>query len=406
MDSSLERARRRPTRRLVSLITLGLVLSLQVAVFGAEEKKYQGKVAYQKTILDKEYRVETIEDEPGKFWVSWGEEKEKWEPKPWHDKELIEKGPVLYTEWLQPMYYPYTIPLEEREKFTAFDCQDTGGFYSPFAAPDYEDVFDAHLYAPNAEYRRDKTGLEWVKWYRTSRQMAEGDPYKKYIFLFRSPRDLLKVGFLQIQYFGDKEDDNYLYLPTVRKVRRLATANRQDVIGGLVLRNEQVGLSKPIHNYKMIGSQLFKPPEDMFTLGAEGEPKDPDVNVKRLDGTGEPCWIYETTPFREDWWFAKQVNWMGIFSLILWRSDSYDREGRLIQRLMWPQMLDDRGDVPNPVGRKRHLVWAVTPVKDYVTGFWMYAYGPERLLSPPIPDDFFNVQTLIIEPKTMDFYRR
>ena len=109
----------------------------------------------------------------------------------------------------------------------------------------------------------------------------------------------------------------------------------------------------------------------MFTLGAEGEPKDPDVNIKRLDGTGEPCWVYETTPFREDWWFARQVNWMGIFSLILWRSDSYDREGRLIQRLMWPQMLDDRGEVPNPVGRKRHMVWAVTPVKDYVTGFWM-----------------------------------
>src|SRR5207249_890652 len=199
-----------------------------------------------------------------------------------------------------------------------------------------------------AEYRRDKTGFEWNTWYSPSKRVPkwrwdpeplpeqEGEPYRKYVFLFRSPRDLLKVGFLQIQFQGkNKEDDNYLYVPTVRKVRRLATANRQDMIGGLIGRQEQNALMTPIHHYKMLRTELYNPPADRLGLGGGGEPVNPDENVKRLDGIGEPCWVYETTPFREDWWFAKQIYYVGIFTLTNWYIESYDREGRVIQQFTW-----------------------------------------------------------------------
>jgi hypothetical protein len=404
---------------------LGLVLSLQVAAFAAEEgKKYQGKVIYQKTILGKEYRIETIEAEPENYRVRWGDEEIKWEPKPWYDDELKAKGPLLYTEWLQPLYYPYTIPLEEREKFDAFDVQNTGTFLGPFSAPSFEDQFEAHLYAPGAEYRRDKSGFEWNKWYSVAANgkwrwdpspppELEGQAYRKYVFLFRSPRDLLKVGFLQIQYQGkNKEDDNYLYVPTVRKVRRLATANRQDVIGGLIIRQEQNALMTPIHHYKMLRVGLFNPPPGTFSFGAGGElNQNPDENFKRLDGIGEPCWVYEVTPFREDWWFAKQINYVGMFTLTNWYIESYDREGRVIQLAGWLQVLSPPGEastdgVPNCCGRKTHLAWGPAPFKDTTTGFWAFGYPSQRTLNPPIPDEFYNVQTLIQEPKTIDFYRR
>ena len=425
MYSDREKARRRPTRwRVALMVMLGLVLSLHWAAFAAEEgKKYEGKVVYQKTVLGKEYRIETIENEPGNYRIRWGEQELKWEPKPWYDDELKAKGPLLYTEWLQPLYYPYTIPLEEREKFDAFDVQNSGTFLGPFSAPSFEDQFEAHLYAPGAEYRRDKTGFEWNKWYPTSKRVSkwrwdpeplpeqDGQPYRKYLFLFRSPRDLLKVGFLQIQYHGkNKEDDNYLYVPTVRKVRRLATANRQDVIGGLVLRQEQNALMTPIHHYKMLRAELCKLQADVAGLGGGGEPANPDENAKRLDGLGEPCWVYETTPFREDWWFAKQINWVGMFSLTNWYTLSYDREGRLIQTMTWIQVLSPPGQassdgVPNCCGRKTHLAWGPSTFKDFTTGFWVHTYPSLRTLNPPIPDEFYNVQTLIQEPKTIDFYR-
>jgi len=133
MRSNTKRAGRWPTEWLVPLTgALGLVLGLHLAALAAEEgKPYQGKAVYQKTVLGKEYRIETLEAEPGNYQVSWGDEKLKWEPKPWYDDELKAKGPLLYTEWLQPLYYPYTIPLEAREKFDAFDVQNSGTFLGP-----------------------------------------------------------------------------------------------------------------------------------------------------------------------------------------------------------------------------------------------------------------------------------
>src|SRR5947208_15677890 len=55
------RFRRRPTRwRVALMVMLGLVLGIHWAAFAAEEgKKYEGKVVYQKTVLGKEYRIET-----------------------------------------------------------------------------------------------------------------------------------------------------------------------------------------------------------------------------------------------------------------------------------------------------------------------------------------------------------
>jgi hypothetical protein len=392
-------------------------LSARALAQGAATK-CGGKQVYSKTVLEKEYRVEAAEGEPGKFCVSWGDEKMQWEPKPFYEDELNKKGPMLYVEHLDLKFFPYNNSLEEREKFTAFDVQNSGTFFAPFVAGpiDLEDSFDSHLYSPTG-YRRDKTGMEFNKWYLEGKtkhvwdkDSTSGDPYRKYLFIFKAPQDLAKTAFFQVQYQGQKEDDNFLYNPVVRKVRRLATANRQDVIGGLVIRQEQNSLMTPIHNYKMIGSQLMKVPEVDPTLGYEGgeDKQSPAAEYKRVDGLGEPCWVYETTPFREDWWFAKQINYVGLFTMVNWRTDSFDREGRLIQRVIWLQELSAPSAISHktPEGRSTYLTWGGSVFKDYTTGFWVVAYPHERTLNPPLPETIYNTNTLLQEPKTVDFYRK
>lgn len=389
---------------------VGLVLGLHSVTFA------------QMTVLGKEYRIEAIEGEPGSYRVVWGNEEMKWEPKPWYDLELKAKGPFLYIEWLQPLYYPYTIPLEEREKFDAFDVQNTATFLGPSSALDFESKVEAGLYAPETAYRRDKSFLVWEKWYTIALNgkwrwdpspppELKGRPYKKSLIVGRSPRDLLKLGFLQIQYQGNKEDDNFLYLPQQRKIRRLPTFHKQDVLLGLIVREEQYSLMKPVHNYKMLRTELLNPPPDAWSFWGEGElRRNPWYNYPHLDGSGEPCWVYEVTPSYQNWWFAKQIYWVGIFSLINWYTESYDQAGRLIQVLRWPQILvppgkASRDEVPNCCGRQAHLASGPALFKDPTTGFWVVAFPTLITLNPPIPDDFFNVQTLIKEPKTLDFYR-
>ncbi len=399
----------------VALLLLGLC---PVALAQEAKGNFSGKQLYSKTILGKEYRIETVEGEPGKYGVYWGEEKMQWEPKPFYPDELNQKGPMFYVEHLNLKFFPYNNSLAEREKFTAFDVQNCCAFFAPFVAGpiDLEDGFDSHLYSPTG-YRRDKVGMEFNKWYLEGRtkhvwdkDSTTGEPYRKYLFIFRAPQDLAKTAFFQVQYQGKKEDDNFLYNPVVRKVRRLATANRQDVIGGLVLRQEQNSLMTPIHNYQMLGSQLLTLPEVDPTLGfAGGEDKQsPAVEYKRVDGLGEPCWVYETTPFREDWWFARQVNYVGLFTMVNWLTDSFDREGRLIQRVVWDQELSTPGadSKKTPEGRSSYLTWGGSTFKDYTTGFWVVSYPHERTLNPPLPETIYNTNTLLQEPKTVDFYRK
>jgi len=396
-----------------------LLVALRHDALAQETKgKFGGKQVFSKTVLGKEYRIETVEGEAGKYWVYWGDEKMKWEPKPFYPDELNQKGPMFYAEHLNLKFFPYNSSLAEREKFTAFDVQNGASFFAPFVAGpiDLEDGFESHLYSPSG-YRRDKTAMEFNKWYLEGRtehvwdkDSTTGEPYRKYLFIFRSPQDLQKTAFLQIQYQGQKEDDNFLYNPVVRKVRRLATANRQDVIGGLVLRQEQNSLMTPIHNYKMLGSQLMTIPEVDPTLGLEGgeDKQSPAMEYKRVDGLGEPCWVYETTPFRGDWWFARQVNYVGLFTMVNWRTDSFDREGRLIQRVMWIQELSAPGPASRktPAGRSSYLTWGGSTFKDYTTSFWVVSYPNERTLNPPLPETIYNTNTLLQEPKTMDFYRK
>lgn len=385
----------------------------------AQQANCGGKQVYSKSILGKEYRIEAAEGEPGKFCVSWGDEKAKWEPKPFYPEELNQKGPMFYVEYGTTLkFFPFNNSLEEREKFTAFDVQNSGTFFGPFATGpiDVEDGFDAHLYSPTG-YRRDKTGMEFNKWYLEGRtkhiwdkDSTSGEPYRKYLFIFRSPQDLQKTAFFQVQYQGQKEDDNFLYNPVVRKVRRLATANRQDVVGGLVLRQEQNSLMTPIHNYKMTGSKILGFAETDPTFGYEGgeDKQSPATEYKRVDGLSEPCWVYETTPFREDWWFAKQINYVGFFTMVNWRTDSFDREGRLIQRVIWNQELSPAGAASKglPPGRDTYLTWGGALFKDYTTGFWVVTYPNERTLNPPLPETIYNTNTLLQEPKTVDFYRK
>lgn len=408
-------------QQLSSLLAVAAAIALGAHGGGLAQEaqgKFGGKAIFSKTVLGKEYHIETVEGETGKYWIYWGEERMKWEPKPFYPEELNQKGPMFYVEHLHLKFFPYNHSLEEREQFTAFDVQNCCAFFAPFVAGpiDLEDGFESHLYSPTG-YRRDKTGMEFNKWYLEGRtkhvwdkDATTGAPYRKYLFIFRTPQDLAKTAFFQVQYQGQKEDDNFLYNPVVRKVRRLATANRQDVIGGLVLRQEQNSLMTPIHNYKMLGSQILTLPETDPTFGYEGgeDKQSPAMEYKRVDGLGEPCWVYETTPFREDWWFARQVSYVGIFTLVNWRVDSFDREGRMIQRVIWNQELSPAGAASKglPQGRDTYLTWGGAMFKDYTTGFWVATYPFERTLNPPLPETIYNTNTLLQEPKTVDFYRK
>src|SRR5262249_13426461 len=132
--------------------------------------KFGGKSLFSKTVLGKEYRIETVEGEAGEYWVYLGGGKKKRGAKTLFPDGLKQKRPKVYAQHLDLKFFPYNNTLEEREKFTAFDVQNCCAFFAPFVAGpiDLEDGFESHLYSPTG-YRRDKTGMEFNKWYLEGR---------------------------------------------------------------------------------------------------------------------------------------------------------------------------------------------------------------------------------------------
>jgi hypothetical protein len=273
--------------RTISLILILFILLAKVCV--AQEKN-----VLKEMIWGKEYKIE--KSDKG-YWVYWGDEKYFWEPKPWQQKELAAQGPAYYNIWAAPkLPYPWDLTLEEREKLNGKEFMMRGneaiGNYFEMNH-DKLDTFMTVLFAPDGTQRMHK-GIEFWRplvYLYGGYPKEEGKILKKYVYIENYPEDVRGLAGLDIEYSGAKEDDSYLYLPSVRKVRRMSIGNRQDFFPGVIMRNEDFFLWKPIHNYKKIRTELLKnigEKEYQFCLNPEA-----NHNVFRgcemLDGLGEPC---------------------------------------------------------------------------------------------------------------------
>src|SRR5713226_10417518 len=87
-ESPMKKTGHKQSLMLATLGAVMLLLSVPPGTLAQEAKgKFGGKQIFAKTVLGKEYRIETVEGEAGKYWVYWGDEKMKWEPKPFYPDE-------------------------------------------------------------------------------------------------------------------------------------------------------------------------------------------------------------------------------------------------------------------------------------------------------------------------------
>ena len=92
------------------------------------------------------------------------------------------------------------------------------------------------------------------------------------IMVFESPADVKGTGLLSIHYDdGDKDDDQWLYLPSLHKSTRISSGNKSGSFMGSDLSYADMTRADPVHyDYAVIGQ---------------------DVDVD-----GEKCWQIETRP--------------------------------------------------------------------------------------------------------------
>ncbi len=134
----------------------------------------------------------------------------------------------------------------------------------------------------------------------------EGDGRKdKTVLRFTYPADLKGTSLLTYEQ-GDKDDDQWLYLPSIKRVKRIASSNQSGSFMGSEFAYED-----------LVARQI-----DKFTSRYLGE--------EEVDG--KDCYVIESIPKNKNSGYSKVVRWRIKSNLQELKTDYYDRKGELLKQ--------------------------------------------------------------------------
>jgi outer membrane lipoprotein-sorting protein len=130
---------------------------------------------------------------------------------------------------------------------------------------------------------------------------------------FTGPADVQGTRFLHLSPRG-ASDQQWLYTPTTRRVRRLAEAQRDENFFGADLSYRDLEL--------LVRIQQWNDTESTATL-------DKDETVD-----GHPCHVATLVPKNDEFpTYSKYILWFGTNDALLWRVDIFDVDGKLFKRV-------------------------------------------------------------------------
>ena len=158
---------------------------------------------------------------------------------------------------------------------------------------------------------RHEQRIRKIKMFNRKRNKDESDMLMRFV----APADVKGTGFLIIEH-KNSDDDRYLYLPALRRVKRIASSGK----GGNFMASD-------------------------FTYYDIGKPKLKDWKYKRLKDEkidSFDCYTIECIPataeIARDTGYGKIIRWIRKDILVTIRSEYYDRGLRLFKKLNVPEI--------------------------------------------------------------------
>lgn len=152
----------------------------------------------------------------------------------------------------------------------------------------------------------DSRGKERVR--ELKQISAAFDGVDKKIMEFQSPADVRGTAFMNWSYTdSSRSDDQWIYLPALKRVRRISSDGKGDSFMGSDFSYDDLGARHPDKDtHKIIGSQK--------------------VN-------GEPCWIIESTAKATGETYSKTVSWISQERIMGVKREFYDKTGAVLKVL-------------------------------------------------------------------------
>ena len=133
----------------------------------------------------------------------------------------------------------------------------------------------------------------------------EGENGDKSISIFLSPADVKGTKTLTHEHI-DRDDDQWLYLPALKRVKRIASRNKSGSFMGSEF------------SYEDIGNQNYQ----KYTY--EGEAKEVELN-------GVKCYKVSRVPTDKNSGYTKQIIWVDTTNFLIQQVEYYDRKKELLK---------------------------------------------------------------------------
>ena len=198
---------------------------------------------------------------------------------------------------------------------------------------------------------------------QVSKLYDDGDTEKKLI-RFLSPADVKGTGFLSFDY-EDKDDDMWLYMPALRKTRRIVSSEK----------------SKSFMGSEFSYSDITPPTLSDFVFTLLGE-----------EDVGDTwCWKIEMIPNDDDIadenGFSKKISWIAQKDFVVRKSVYYDLDEELHKELMVHEIRE-----LDPQNHKYRLIHLEMENKQ--NGRKSILKIDQIIFNPNVKDDFFTTRYL------------
>lgn len=155
---------------------------------------------------------------------------------------------------------------------------------------------------------RNRAGKESVRQIRTKTLEVSGDGDKS-LSLFDEPADVKGTAMLTFSH-GLKPDDQWLYLPALKRVKRISSKNKSGPFMGSEFAFEDLGSQEvEKYTYKYLREESC--------------------------GKGMKCHVIERYPAYKYSGYSKQIGWIDTKEYRSIKGEFYDRKGDLLKTLTW-----------------------------------------------------------------------
>ncbi len=130
---------------------------------------------------------------------------------------------------------------------------------------------------------------------------------EKSIMFFQSPADVKNTSFMSWSYTNSKADDQWIYLPAIKKTKRISSDSKSDYFMGSDF------------TYDDLGDRKLNADTHKF--------------LKSVTIDGKSCYVVESVSKDDEYIYSKTKTWIIKGSFIGYKKEFYDEDGDLLKIL-------------------------------------------------------------------------